>query len=130
VRRAENVSLSNDQRADAYVVLASKDWDCSFQITETPGNKVVSANGNKVRYRRPKERVEFERAQECANHGLEMATMAIVLAPENESAWSYKTNILLELSKLAEMSGDLQQKRELQRQYEEALEETTKVSRR
>jgi len=130
VQRAENVSLSNDQRAEAYVVLASKDWDCSFQITETPGNKLVSRDGNKVRYRMPNERVEFEGAKGCATHGLEMANTAITLAPENESAWSYKTNILLELSKLAEMSGDVQQKRELQRQYAEALEETTRISRR
>jgi hypothetical protein len=43
---------------------------------------------------------------------------------------AYKTNILLELEKLAEMSGELQQKRELHRQYEEALNETTKLSKR
>jgi tetratricopeptide (TPR) repeat protein len=128
MQRAADVSLSNDQRAEAFVVLASKDWDCSFQITETSANKVVSVDGNKVRYRRPKEQGEFERAKECANHGLEMATTAITLAPENESAWSYKTNILLELSKLAEMSGDVQRKRELLRQYEEALTETTRIS--
>lgn len=129
LQRANDVLLSNDQRAEAFVVLASKDWDCSYQITETAGNKVVSVDGNKVRYRMPKDRGEFERAKECANHGLEMATTAITLAPENESAWSYKTNILLELSKLAEMSRDVQQKRELLRQYEAALNETTKISR-
>ena len=130
LQRANNVSMSNDQRAEAFVVLASKDWDCSQQITEQSGNKITSVDGSKVRYRMPKERVEFERAKECANHGLEMANTAIALAPENESAWSYKTNILLELSKLAEMSGDVQQKREFQRQYEEALNETTKISQR
>ena len=78
----------------------------------------------------PKARVEFEQAQECANRGLEMVDMAITLTPENESAWSYKTNILLELAKLAEMSGDVQNKIELHRQYDEALKETTKLSKR
>ena len=76
----------------------------------------------------PKDWFDFERARECANRGLEMANMAIILTPENESAWSYKTNILLELAKLAEMSGEVQQKRELLRQYEEALNETTRLS--
>jgi hypothetical protein len=76
----------------------------------------------------PKERVEFEQAKECANRGLEMANTAINLMPENESAWSYKTNLLLELAKLAEMSGEVQPKREFQRQYEEALKETTRVA--
>jgi len=132
LQRAGNVSLAYDKRAEAYVVLASKDWDCSFKITELPTNKVTTINGNKVRvtYQMPKERVEFERANECANRGLEMANIAITLMPENESAWSYKTNLLLELAKLAEMEGDVHQQRELRRQYEEALRETTKLSKR
>ena len=130
IQRAGNSSLSNDRRAEAYVVLASKEWDCSFRITEQ--HKVAAVKGNKgyVRYQMPKEWVDFERALECANHGLEMAEMAIALAPENESAWSYKTNLLLELEKLAEMSGEVQRKRELHRQYEEALKETTRLSNR
>ena len=78
----------------------------------------------------PKDQVEFERAKECANRGLEMANMAITLMPEYESAWSYKTNLLLELEKLAEMLGEVQQKTELHRQYEEALGQTTKLSKR
>ena len=131
-QRAVDVSLPNDKRSEAFVVLASRDWDCSFKITELPGNKVTTGDGNKVRvsYKMPKERVEFERAKECANRGIELANMAITLTPENESAWSYKTNIILELKKLAEMSRDIQHERELLRQYEEALKETTKLSNR
>ena len=37
-------------------------------------------------------------------------------------------NLLLELSKFAEMSGDVQQKADLQRQYEAALKETTRLA--
>lgn len=122
LQRAGNTSLPNDKRAEAYIILASKDWDCSYRITEQPTNKV---NG---RYRMPKERAEFEQATECANRALELATMAVALAPENESAWSYKTNILLEMEKLAEMSGDVQGKTEFHRQYEEALQETTRLT--
>lgn len=131
-QRAGNISVANDKRAEAFIVLASKDWDCSFKITELPTNKVtvVARNKANVLYRMPKERVEFERANECAHRGLEMANMAITLMPENESAWSYKTNILLELAKLAEMSGELRQKSELYRQYEETLKETTRLSNR
>jgi len=130
LQRAGNVSFSNDKRAEAYVVLASRDWDCSFKITELIGNKVTTVNGDKsvFSYKMPKKRAEFDQAKECANRGLELANMAIILTPENESAWSYKTNILLELSKLAEMSGELQHKREFRRQYDEALKETTRLS--
>ena len=131
-QRAGDVSLANDKRAEAFVVLASKDWDCSFKITEQPNIKVAVVDGNKmfVSYRMPEERVEFERAKECANRGLEMANMAIALTPENESAWSYKANIFLELEKLAEMSGKVRQKTELHRQYEEVLKQTMELSKR
>ena len=132
LQRAGDASMRYDRRADAYVVLASKDWDCSFQITELPSNKITTVKRNKatVHYRMPKDRAEFEKATECANRGLERSNMAIALTPENETAWSYKTNILLELSKLAEMSGNLQLSRELVRQYEEALNETTRLSKK
>lgn len=132
LQRAVNVSFPNDKRAEAFVVLASKDWDCSFQITETPATKVTTVRGSKtyVNYRMPKDRAEFERAKECANRGLEMANMAITLTPENESAWSYKANILVELAKLAEMSGNLQGKSELMRQYDEALKRTNELGQR
>ena len=132
LQRARDGSMPNDKRAEAFIVLASKDWDCSFKITEQPTIKIVvaPARGNKayVKYRMPKERAEFDQANQCANRGLEMVNIAIGMMPENETAWSYKTNLLLELEKLAEMSGDRQQKREFHRQYEEALGETTRVS--
>jgi hypothetical protein len=57
-----------------------------------------------------------------------MAELAIALTRDSVSAWSYKTNVLLELSKFAEMSGDVQQKTELQQQYDAALKEITRLS--
>ena len=132
LQRAGNVAIADDKRAEAYVILASKDWDCSFKITEVPGVKVTVVNRGKpqVTYHMPKARGEFEKARECARRGLDLVNMAITLTPESESAWAYKTNIILELAKLAEMSGDVQQKRELVRQYDEALKETTRLSNR
>ena len=41
----------------------------------------------------------------CVKQGLAEAENAIKFDPNNESAWSYKTNLLLEASKLAEMDG-------------------------
>ena len=132
LQRALDVSMANEKRAEAFVVLASKDWDCSFKITELPGNKVTTVKRGKayVQYKLPEERVEFERAKECADRGLEMVNGAITLAPDNESAWAYKTNILSELAKQAEMLGKLRLRRELSRQYDEALSETTRLSKR
>jgi tetratricopeptide (TPR) repeat protein len=130
--RATNDAADPTKRAEAYVVLASKDWECSFQITELPGHKVTTVDpaNNKatVSYRKPKEQKDFDQAQRCVKQGLAEAENAIKFDPNNESAWSYKTNLLLEASKLAEMEGQTEQKAQFQKDYEAALKRTTELS--
>lgn len=130
--RATNESVEPEKRAEAYVVLASKDWDCSFKITELPTNKTTtidpSTNKATVSYKKPKEQKDFDQAQMCVKQGLTEAENAIRFDPNNESAWSYKTNLLLEASKLAEMDGKTDQKASYQKDYEAALKRTTELS--
>jgi len=130
--RAANESTEPEKRAEAYIVLASKDWDCSFKITELPTNKVTTVDpaNNKatVSYKKPTDQKDFNSAQMCVKQGLAEAENAIKFDPNNESAWSYKTNLLLEASKLAEMDGKTDQKADLQKQYEVALKRTTELS--
>src|SRR5690349_9565877 len=130
--RAANESTEPTKRAEAYVVLASKDWDCSFKITELPTNKIttVDPSNNKatISYKKPKDQKEFDQAQMCVKQGLSEAENAIKFDPNNESAWSYKTNLLLEASKLAEMDGKADQKAQFQKEYEVALKRTTELS--
>jgi len=130
--RASNESAEPEKRAEAYIVLASKDWDCSFKITELPTVKTttVDSTTNKatVSYKKPKDQKDFDTAQMCVKQGLAEAESAIKFDPNNESAWSYKTNLLLEASKLAEMDGKTDQKADYQKQYEVALKRTTELS--
>jgi len=130
--RAASDATEPSKRAEAYVVLASKDWDCSFKITELPTNKIttVDQSNNKatISYRKPKDQKEFDQAQMCVKQGLAEAENAIKFDPNNESAWSYKTNLLLEASKLAEMDGKTDQKAQYQKDYEAALKRTTELS--
>jgi hypothetical protein len=130
--RAANENTDPEKRAEAYIVLASKDWDCSFKITELPTNKVTTVDpaNNKatVSYKKPKDQKDFDSAQMCVKQGLAEAENAIKFDPNNESAWSYKTNLLLEASKLAEMDGKTDAKTEYQKQYEVALKRTTELS--
>ena len=130
--RAANEATDPEKRAEAYVVLASKDWDCSFKITELPTNKVtaVDTTNNKatVSYKKPKDQKDFDQAQMCVKQGLAEAENAIKFDPNNESAWSYKTNLLLEATKLAEMDGKTDQKAQLDKQREEAQKRTTELS--
>ena len=130
--RANNETAPAEKRSEAYVVLASKDWDCSFKITEQPNVKVTmldpSNNKATVSYKKPKDPKEFDQAQMCVKKGLVEAENAIRFDANNESAWSYKTNLLLEASKLAEMDGQTEQKAQYQKEYEAALKRTTELS--
>src|SRR6185503_1555979 len=109
-----------------------KDWNCSFKITELPSNKTttIDPSNNKatVSYKKPGDQKEFETAQQCVKQGLAEAENAIKFNPNNESAWSYKTNLLLEAAKLAEMDGKTDTKADYQKQYEAALKRTTELS--
>src|SRR5215211_3452230 len=130
--RAASETAEPEKRAEAYVVLASKDWDCSFKITEQQGVKTTNVdpatNRATVSYKKPKEQKEFDQAQMCVKRGLVEAENAIKFDSNNESAWSYKTNLLLEASKLAEMDGQTEQKAQYQKEYEAALKRTTELS--
>lgn len=130
--RANSEATEPTKRAEAYVVLASKNWDCSFKITELPTNKITtvdSANSKAtVSYRKPSDPKDFNQAQMCVRQGLAEAENAIKYDPNNESAWSYKTNLLLEAAKLAEMEGKPDQKAQYTKEYEAALKRTTELS--
>jgi tetratricopeptide (TPR) repeat protein len=131
-QRAASETTEPEKRAEAYIVLASKDWDCSFKITELPSNKTttIDPSNNKatVSYKKPGDQKDFDTAQMCVKQGLAEAENAIKFDPNNESAWSYKTNLLLEASKLAEMDGKADVKADYQKQYEAALKRTTELS--
>ncbi|HZI59156.1 MAG TPA: hypothetical protein VFD62_00515 [Pyrinomonadaceae bacterium] len=130
--RANNDSIEPPKRAEAYIVLASKDWQCSFNVTEAPNVKVTTVdpttNKATVSYRKPADPKEFNQAQMCVKQGLGEAENAIRFDPNNESAWSYKTNLLLEASKLAEMDGKPDQKAQFTKEYDAALKRTTELS--
>lgn len=130
--RAASDTAEPEKRAEAYVVLASKNWDCAFKITELPTNKIttIDQTNNKatISYKKPGDQKDFNQAQMCVKQGLSEAENAIKFDPNNESAWSYKTNLLLEAAKLAEMDGQTEQKASYQKEYEAALKRTTELS--
>jgi hypothetical protein len=90
----------------------------------------VNPTNNKatISYKKPKDQKDFDTAQNCVRRGLEEIENAIKFDPNSESAWSYKRNLLLEASKLAEMDGKTDQKAQLDKQAEAALKRTTELS--
>jgi tetratricopeptide (TPR) repeat protein len=119
--RANDSNESNEKRADAYAILAGKDWDCSYKITELPEVKQVAAGGEgKVNYVKPKDPKDFDNIQKCVARGLEEAETAIKYDPNNEKAWSYKTNLLVEAAKIATMNGEADKAAQYEKQAEVA----------
>lgn len=130
MQRAMNPQISNQKRAEAYVVLAGKNWDCSYRFTELPDHKLVDStkSDSVLTYKMGDDAVEFQRIKQCVTSGLEMADAALLLDYDNESAWSYKTNLFLEAAKLAEMAGlDLEKARYL-KEANQAQIQTSKLS--
>jgi TonB family protein len=124
LQRANDFSLPNGRRAEAFTILASKRWQCSHDITEQKENKATVQNPDKtlVQYKMPADQGDFLRARQCVSEGLQLAEQAVALSPKNPNARSYRANLLREAAKLAEMEGDAGQQAEYMRQYEEALE--------
>ena len=128
--RANDFSLPNDKRAEAFVILASRQWQCAYDVTEQKENKATEQTPDKValRYRMPADQGDFIRARACAAEGLQLAEQAITLSPKNPQAWNYKGNLLREAAKLAEMEGDAAQKEEYERRSAEALQTQVSLS--
>ncbi|HYU98752.1 MAG TPA: hypothetical protein VE977_07995, partial [Pyrinomonadaceae bacterium] len=128
--RANDTTAAPEKRAEGFIVLASQDWDCSFKITELPSNQTKTLVNNKltIAYKKPQNQKDFDTAQACMKRGLEEVDNAIKLDPNSEPAWSYKTNLLIEAVRLAEMDGKTDQKAQLEKQREEAQKRTTELN--
>jgi tetratricopeptide (TPR) repeat protein len=129
-QRANLETAPKEKRSDAYTVLASKQWNCVYDITDRKENKetVKKPDAVIVRYKKPQNQADFDQARNCALKGLELAEQAIALNPGNPSAWSYKTNLLREMAKLAEMENKADEKSKYDQEAEKALAEHTKLS--
>ena len=122
MKRATDPNQPAEKRAEAYAILAGKDWDCSYKVTELPDIKSTSTEGGKatVTYKKPKEQKDFDNIQKCVTRGLEEADTAIKFDSNTESGWSYKANLLLEAAKQAEMEGKADQKATYEKQAKTA----------
>src|SRR5213079_3798382 len=99
--------------------------------TELPDVKVTTAEPGgspKVSYKKPKEQKDFDAIQQCVARGLEEAETAIKYDPNNESAWSYKTNLLIEAAKIADMNGEADKKAQYTRQAEVAQKRASELA--
>jgi tetratricopeptide (TPR) repeat protein len=127
--RANNGAVNPSKRADALAFLASKDWECSNQVTDSPSNQQKVERGTTVVivFVKPKDTAEYDKAVRCMTGGLEKAEKAISFDNDNEKAWSQKYNLLLEAKKLAQMEENQGKAEELAKQAEAALKRTQEL---
>ena len=127
IQRANLTTAAPERRAEAYTILASKQWQCAYDITEQKENKTTENRPDKVlvHYKKPANQADFDKARGCVTEGLRLANEAVSLDPNSANAWSYKANLLREASKLAEMEGNQQAKADYDKQHGEALQRQT-----
>ncbi len=128
--RAADEKVSPANRANAVVFLASKEWQCSYDITESTDVKTTGNKDGKLVFifKMPKDPKDFENAQQCVARGRELAEKAISFDVNNERAWGYKTNLLLEAKKMAEMQNKTEEAVALGKQADEAQNKTSELN--
>ncbi len=121
---AKNAQVPAEKRAGAYALLASKDWQCVFNITEL--NK--QTQGTKIIWVKPKKEEDYNKAQQCLKTGMVEVEQAISLDANSELGWTYKTNLVREQAKIAEMDGKADEKEKLNKQAEEYQKRTNELT--
>ncbi|HEY9283886.1 MAG TPA: hypothetical protein VIP46_10570 [Pyrinomonadaceae bacterium] len=129
VQRANLETIPAEKRSQAFTVLASKQWQCSYNITEQKENMQTVMQGDKaiIQYKKPAQK-DYDEALKCSTEGLQLAERALSLDANSEQAWSFKTNLLLEMVKLAKMDGNTQKADEYQKQADAAQQRTTQLN--
>jgi tetratricopeptide (TPR) repeat protein len=154
--RSENTAIPPEQRAEAYTSLASKENTCANDITEDPNVKKTVQQGGKAVYSfsKPANAADLEKLKGCIQKGTDLINKALALETEQikaiknpnvktmsdkdlkttndlvkpfESARSYKTSLLIQSMRLAEMEGRTADKDKFKAEADAAREEFKQI---
>lgn len=126
--RADNEAVPKEQRAEALTSLAAKKNSCAADISDAEAVKktVTGKDGKQVfQFIKPANPADFETLKKCADEGLALASKAVEFDPNSDSAWSYKTSLLVQKMRVAEMEGNTAEKDSYKKQADEAKERFT-----
>lgn len=126
-QRAGNEAVPGEQRAEAYVSLAARKYTCANEVSDTDAvKKTVQKDGKDVyQFVKPENPADFDKLKQCTEEGLTLINNAVELAPNSDSAWSYKANLLGQKMRIAEMEDNNELKEQFKTQAEEAKEKFT-----
>ncbi|MGI9054688.1 MAG: hypothetical protein ACR2F2_02670 [Pyrinomonadaceae bacterium] len=125
--RANNEQVSGENRAEALVQLAARQYSCANDISDNdPVKKTVVKDGKPVfEFTKPENEAVLNRLKECAQKGLELANKAVELNQNSDSAWSYKANLLVQKMRIAEMENNTEEKEKIKVEADAAKERFT-----
>lgn len=121
--RANDPAVSAEKRAEALVILASRRWQCSYDVTG-PEEKWTGATRRRPRI----DAGDLIKARQCVDEGMAFIEQSVSLDPKGPLVWAYKAHLVREASKLAEVEGDAGRKADYDMQYEEALDSQKRVT--
>ena len=122
----ENADFPASVRANSLIGLAAKEYTCANDITELKDVKKTIQQGGESTFEfvKPEGKEgfdqEFEKLKKCVADGTAFVDKAIELDPESDSAWSYRTSLLVQKARIAEMDGDTAKKDEYKKASDEA----------
>jgi tetratricopeptide (TPR) repeat protein len=121
--RSSNESVPKEQRAEALTSLAAKKNSCASDVTDAEAVKktVTGKDGKQVfQFIKPANPEDFDRLKKCTEEGMELTGKAVEFDPNSDSAWSYRTNMLVQKMRIAEMEGNTAEKDSYKKQADDA----------
>lgn len=127
---AEDTTLPDNVRATAYTLLASKENTCANEITSNPPVRRTVKVGGKEEYQyvKPPDAKTYEQLKGCISRGKGLIDKALALDKGNDSIWSYKTSLLIQEQRLAEMEGRKEDRERLKQEAEKARAEFIRLA--
>lgn len=129
-QRADNQGASGPQRAEALTKLAAKKYSCANDISDIePVKKTVTKDGKSVfEFTKPQDPATFETFKKCIQEGTDIVDRAEKLDTNSDAVWSYKANLLVQQTRLAEMEGNKEQQESLKAEAEKAKARFTELA--
>jgi hypothetical protein len=128
---ANDAGLPNETRAAAFTSMASKENTCANDITGVePVRKTVKGADGKDEYQyiKPPDAKVYEELKGCVARGTELVNKALDLDKNSDSIWSYKTSLLIQDMRVAEMDGRKEDEARLKAEADTAKAEFTRLA--
>lgn len=130
LKAANNKEFPDEARANAYIALGARQNSCANDISDAEPVKktVVKEEGAVFEFTKPESEETFSKFKECIAKGTEYIDKSLELSKTSESAWSYRTSLLVQKMRLADMEGNTDQKEELKAEADKAKEQFQKLA--